>query len=59
MHHPRMPRQRAKQDYRYGARPGHHAEKPGWTRRPIRERTQDEVGQHDQLDIVGYVKQNQ
>jgi len=54
-----MTRQRAKQDYLYGAGPGQHGEKPGRTRRPIRERTQDEVGQRGQLDIVGYAKQNQ
>jgi len=54
-----MTRQRAKQDYSYGSRPGQRAEKPRRTRRPITERTQDEVGQHDQPDIVGFAKQNQ
>jgi len=54
-----MTRQHAKQDYRYGAKPGQHAEKPGRTRRPIRERIQDGFEQHDQLDTVGHAKQNQ
>jgi len=54
-----MTRPHARQDCHYGARPGQHAEKPGQTHRPIRERTEDEVRPHDQLDIVGYAKQNQ
>jgi len=54
-----MARPHAKQGCHYGARPGQHAEKPRKTRRPIRGRTQDEVGPHDQLDIAGCAKRNQ
>jgi len=54
-----MTYQRVKHDFPYGARLGQHAEKPGRTHRPIRERTPDEVGKRDQLDIVGYAKRNQ
>jgi len=43
----------------YDAELGQYTERQGPNHHPIRGRTQDEVGRHDRLDIVEYVKQNQ